>query len=250
MMLKMSFFNECLASLTLQESNALYAYTRCLEYYTRVQDYCLSLFTKVFNAWSRITNRSKIETTRKCVRSYPSSTSKSSNTACSSKTPKAFLRHSGRLPDAFMPCPLFSPKTTYPLMYCGIHAQSSLFSFWKALQYQFLIDTYEKEVLAHAVAQEVETLRAISISICYCRELLSKPSAFPARSLRFIARKDTLFGANVAIRAASSHLAVSLLAVFVLGNLRRVRRNASKQDQLPRSVSQRVGKLPYPRYLR
>lgn len=47
MMLKMSFFNECLTSLTLQESNASYAYTRCLEYYTRVQDYCLSLFTKV-----------------------------------------------------------------------------------------------------------------------------------------------------------------------------------------------------------
>ena len=118
MMLKMSFFNECLASLTLQESSALYAYTRCLEYYTRVQDYCLSLFTKVFNAWNRITNRSKIETTRKCARSYPSSTSKSFNTACSSKTPKAFLRHSERSPDAFMPCQLFSPKTTYPLVYC------------------------------------------------------------------------------------------------------------------------------------
>ena len=118
MMLKMSFFNECLASLTLQESNALYAYTRCLEYYTRVQDYCLSLFTKVFNASIRITNRFKIETTRKCVRFYPSSTSKSFNTACSFKTQKASLRHSERSPDVFMPCPRFSQKTTYSSLCC------------------------------------------------------------------------------------------------------------------------------------
>lgn len=34
-----------------------------------------------------------------------------------------------------------------------------MFSFWKALQYQFLIDTYEKEVIAHAISQEIETLR-------------------------------------------------------------------------------------------
>ena len=47
MMLKMSFFNECLSSLNLQESNAIYAYTRCLDYYSRVQDFCLSLFSKV-----------------------------------------------------------------------------------------------------------------------------------------------------------------------------------------------------------
>ena len=46
-MLKMSFFNECLSSLSIQESNALYSYTRCLEYYSRVQDYCLSLFSDV-----------------------------------------------------------------------------------------------------------------------------------------------------------------------------------------------------------
>lgn len=58
MMLKMSFFNECLASLTLQESNAIYAYTRCLEYYSRVQDYCLSLFTKVIEGLMR--NNEKI----------------------------------------------------------------------------------------------------------------------------------------------------------------------------------------------
>ena len=44
-MLKMSFFNECLSSLNIQDSNALYAYTRCLEYYSRVQDFCLSLFS-------------------------------------------------------------------------------------------------------------------------------------------------------------------------------------------------------------
>ena len=46
-MLKMSFFNECLSSLSMQDSNALYAYTRCLEYYSRVQDFCLSLFSDV-----------------------------------------------------------------------------------------------------------------------------------------------------------------------------------------------------------
>lgn len=46
-MLKMSFFNECLSSLNIQDSNALYAYTRCLEYYSRVQDFCLSLFSDV-----------------------------------------------------------------------------------------------------------------------------------------------------------------------------------------------------------
>lgn len=47
MMLKMSFFNECLSSLTLQDNNASYTYNRCLEYYSRVQDYCISLFSDV-----------------------------------------------------------------------------------------------------------------------------------------------------------------------------------------------------------
>lgn len=46
-MLKMSFFNECLSSLNLQESNAIYSYNRCLDHYLRVQDYCISLFSKV-----------------------------------------------------------------------------------------------------------------------------------------------------------------------------------------------------------
>ena len=46
-MLKMSFFNECLSSLSIQDSSALYSYTRCLEYYSRVQDFCLSLFSDV-----------------------------------------------------------------------------------------------------------------------------------------------------------------------------------------------------------
>lgn len=48
-MLKMSFFNECLSSLNLQESNAIYSYNRCLEHYLRVQDYCISLFSEVFD---------------------------------------------------------------------------------------------------------------------------------------------------------------------------------------------------------
>ena len=47
MLLKMSFYNECLSSLTLQESNPTYTYTRCLEYYSRVQDFCLTLFSQV-----------------------------------------------------------------------------------------------------------------------------------------------------------------------------------------------------------
>lgn len=47
MMLKMSFFNECLSSLTLQDSNVTYTYTNCLEYYSRVQDFCLTLFGNV-----------------------------------------------------------------------------------------------------------------------------------------------------------------------------------------------------------
>ena len=47
MMLKMSFFNECLSSLTLQDSNVTYTYTHCLEYYLRVQNFCLTLFGDV-----------------------------------------------------------------------------------------------------------------------------------------------------------------------------------------------------------
>ena len=47
MMLKMCFVDECLSSLTLQDNNASYTYNRCLEYYSRVQDYCISLFSDV-----------------------------------------------------------------------------------------------------------------------------------------------------------------------------------------------------------
>ena len=57
MMLKMCFFNECLSSLTLQDNNASYTYNRFLEYYSRVQDYCISLFSDVHSLIISLINR-------------------------------------------------------------------------------------------------------------------------------------------------------------------------------------------------
>ena len=51
MMLKMCFFNECLSSLTLQDNNVSHTYNRCLEYSSRVQDCCISLFSEVHSLY-------------------------------------------------------------------------------------------------------------------------------------------------------------------------------------------------------
>ena len=68
-MLKMSFFNECLSNLNLQESNKIYAYTRCLDYYTRVQDYCISLFADV-TLFTCLHNRLQFDQTKRFDKSF------------------------------------------------------------------------------------------------------------------------------------------------------------------------------------
>ena len=99
----MSFYNECLSSLNLQEFNPSSTYTRCLEYYSRVQDFCLTLFSQV-NSRNSLTPRSSNPTTKRFDRFSPSWTTRLFCTTYSFTARRVLNPSSERSQVAFMPC--------------------------------------------------------------------------------------------------------------------------------------------------